>query len=222
MTARIDDETLIAYVDGELDEAETRRIEAAIARDPEAAVTVRALREGAAALHAAFAAPMREAVPERLRDTVNREFSARRGARPPLRTVWYRGPTAVAMAASIAVLAVGLGAAFVIFERQVETRLARLEAARAADHELIQAAIATALEKHLSGVPVTWQNPASGSRGQVEPIRTFKNAGGQWCREYMLELELKLGGSGHESRRAIACREDGGQWKTRLELTNES
>ena len=222
MSARIDDETLIAYVDGELDEAETRRIEAAIARDPEATETVRALREGAAALHAAYAAPMREEVPDRLRDTVNREFSARRGALPPVRTDWYRGPAAVAMAASIAVLAVGLGVAYVMFDRQVETRLARLEAARAADHELIQAAISTALENHLSGVPATWQNPASGSRGQVEPVRTFKNAGGQWCREYTLESEFRLGGSNHELRRAIACREDGGMWKTRLELTSES
>lgn len=220
MTARFDDETLVAYVDGELDEAAARRVEAAIGQDPKLAETVRALREGAAALRAAFAGPVHHDVPDRLRETVDVGFAARR--RDGGDRTGYHRPVLAAMAASLAIMAIGIGAAYVFLESQVERRLARLEAAREADRDIIQAAVAMALEKHLSGVPATWQNPQSGSHGQVEPVRTFRSAGGQWCREYVVTADLRSSARQEEVRRAIACRDDAGQWRTRLELSSES
>ncbi len=220
MTRAIDDETLVAYVDGELDQDAAREVEAAIAADPALAETVRALREGAATLRAAFAEPVRAEVPERLIAAVNDGFAAQRpkdqGA------PWHRRPIFTAMAASIAILVVGLGAVYGVVDWQVERRLARLEAAQEADRALIQSALVTALEKHLSGVPATWRNPQSGSSGRVEPVRTFRNAGGQWCREYILEAALRAGDARHEFRRAIACRNAEGRWTTKLETTNDS
>jgi anti-sigma factor RsiW len=220
MTRQIDDEILMAYVDGELDEIAAREVEASIAADPDLAETVRSLRDSAMSLHAAFAEPMRGQVPDRLIATIESGFAARK--RKTARSSWYGHPAYAAMAASIAVLVLGLGGTYVFVDRQVEQRLAKLEAARAADRDIIQATIATALEKQLSGVPVAWRNPESGSSGQVEPVRTFRNAAGQWCREYVLETDVRLGGARSETRRAIACREPEGRWRTRLELTSES
>ncbi|HEX3398609.1 MAG TPA: zf-HC2 domain-containing protein, partial [Steroidobacteraceae bacterium] len=62
----ISDEMLMAYADGELDAPTRARIEAAMKEDPEIAKRVaqhRALRE---AMQGAFAAVLREPVPERL------------------------------------------------------------------------------------------------------------------------------------------------------------
>ncbi len=36
----------------------------------------------------------------------------------------------------------------------------------------------------MSGQTVSWENPDSGRRGNITPVRTFKNRSGQWCREY--------------------------------------
>ncbi len=220
MTRQVDDETLMAYVDGELDETAAHAVEAAIAADPDLAETVRSLREGAASLHAAFAEPMRTQVPECLIETVNAGFAARQ--RKNGKTPWHGRPAFAAMAASIAVLILGLGGAYVFVDQQVEQRLARLEAARAADRDIIQATIATALEKHLSGVPAAWHNPQSGSSGRVEPVRTFRSAAGLWCREYVFEAAFRAGDGRNETRRAIACRDAEGRWRTRLELTSDS
>ncbi len=220
MTRQVGDETLMAYVDGELDETAARDVEAAMAADPGLADTVRSLREGAMSLHAAFAEPMRGQVPGRLIETVNAGVAARKREVP--RSPWYGRPAYAAMAASLAVLILGLGGTYVFVDRQVEQRLARLEAARAADRDIIQETIATALEKHLSGVPAAWRNPRSGSSGRVEPVRSFRSAAGQWCREYILEAALRTGGERNETRRAIACRDAEGRWRTRLVLTGES
>lgn len=221
MTMQPDDETLIAYVDGELDRAEAARVEAAIAADPALADQVRALRAGAAALRAAFGEPMRGEVPERLIATVNAGFAERKGRGGA--TDWFASqPVLKSMAASVAILVMGLAGAYVFAERQVEERLARLEAYRESDQRMIETAIAFALEKNASGMPATWRNPDSGSSGRVEPVRTFRNSGGQWCREYLLQAELLVGTDRRESRRAIACRENDGRWMTRLETTSES
>ena len=61
-----DDETLGAYVDGELDDAEREALERALADDPELARRVEAQRQLRQALDAAFAPTLSEPVPERL------------------------------------------------------------------------------------------------------------------------------------------------------------
>ncbi len=216
----IDEQTLVRYVDGELDQATVGAVEAALAVDPELARTVRDLRQGAAMMRAAYADPMRTEVPARLIQTVESECAAQRHPAGP--SAWRTRPLLAALAASFAILVVGLGGAMIYTERQVEQRLARLEAAREGDRALIQSTIATVLENHLSGVPAAWHNPQTGSRGKVEPIRTFRNANGQWCREYILNAELVLDARDREVRRAVACREGEGQWRTRLEMASES
>lgn len=226
MTTRIDDETLVAFVDGELDEAEARRVEAAIAADRNLQETVLALHRGAAMLRAALNEPLMTPVPDHLVQTVESAFAGRAeaAARPSEagRPMAPRRRFTVPVAASIAAVLIGLSGAFFIADYQVERRIARLEAYRAADRDLIEATIARALEEHLSGALVTWQNPDSGSWGRVEPIRTFRSSHGQWCREYVYVVERALGERRKEAHRAIACRDLDGYWKTRLQLGADS
>ncbi len=219
MTTRIDDETLVAFVDGELGEADAGRVEAAIAADRYLRETVLALHRGAAMIRAAFNEPLTTPVPDRLVQTVESAFAERTKAERPMAPRWR---LAVPIAASIAAVLIGLSGAFFIAEYQVERSIARLEAHRVADRALIEATIARALEEHLSGALVSWQNPESGSWGQVEPIRTFRNSRDQWCREYVHVVERKLGDQRKETRRAIACRDSDGLWKTRLHLSTDS
>ena len=234
MTARIEDQRLVAYVDGELDAAAARAVEAAMAADPKLAKTIAALRAEGALIRAAYQEPLRGEAPERLIAAVDAAFAERRAERQAGRSglagsagraagrTWIRHPAFGAIAASIVAVVVGLAGADYFAGRGAERELARLEALRAADQEMIEAAISVALETHVSGEPARWHNPDSGSRGSVEPLRTFKISTGQWCREYAHAIDLRGWQEHRATLRAIACREAGGRWKTRLQLGEES
>src|SRR5690349_11762150 len=66
MNERLDDATLAAYVDGELDPDQLREIEQAIARDPEARIKVRKMREISALLRSACSEARFQNVPDAL------------------------------------------------------------------------------------------------------------------------------------------------------------
>ncbi len=238
MTARseaeIEEERLVAYVDGELDAEAAHAVEAAMATDPKLAATVAALRGELALIRAAYQEPLRGEVPERLAAAVEAAFAERQvgrranrsgpansGARTPGRT-WVRHPAFGAIAASIVAIVVGLAGANYFAERSVEREIARLETLRVADQAMIAAAVSVALETHVSGQPARWHNPDSGSKGSIEPLRTFKISTGQWCREYAHAIDLRGWQERKTILRAIACREAGGRWKTRLQLGEDS
>jgi len=102
---------LMAYVDGEVDAATAREIEAAMAADPSVAARAQRMRESAAITRAAFADVMHEPVPDRLvaslagGGTLSNVVSLPQRSGAASRTVigW-------AMAASLAALVVGYGA----------------------------------------------------------------------------------------------------------------
>ncbi len=91
-----DDETLMAYADGELDEAQRAEIAAAIAKDPELARRVEKHRALRAKISGAFGDVLRQPVPEHL------EAAARgtRQAGPSPRGKIVRFPTRVTRAPS--------------------------------------------------------------------------------------------------------------------------
>ena len=234
MTARIEpgieQDRLVAYVDGELDAEAVRAVEAAVTADAKLAGTVAALRAEVALIHAAYQEPLRAEVPERLVAAVDAAFAERQVGRPgpadspgrPRGRTWLRHPAFGAIAASIVAVVVGLAGANYFAERGVEREIVRLEALRTADQEMIEAAVSVALETHVSGEPAHWHNPDSGSKGSVEPVRTFKISTGQWCREYAHAIDIRGWRERKTTLHAIACREANGRWKTRLQLGEKS
>jgi len=119
--AELDEGTLVAFVDGELDAATAREVVRRITEDPELREKVRLLRGSALLIRAAFSGPAWEAVPPRLSQLVAQprgrwpaRWLARRPARGP--TLWpqigrrqYGMAIAASLAACVAGIAGGLG-----------------------------------------------------------------------------------------------------------------
>ncbi len=212
MTKPIDLEKLVSYVDGQLDEAETARVEEALAQDAEARETVRGLRESAELLRSAFNEALLTPLPAQVlepfhRTAVDRRASLRQWSWP------------AALAASIAMLIVGFGGGALMVDLRVEQKLAAHRALEQADQQVREAALFEALENKVSGEAVAWRNPDSGRIGEITPVRTFKNRQAQWCREYRAKEVLA---DSAEMHHAIACRDPEGMWKTRAVLISDS
>ena len=114
--ARYSDETLGAYLDGELPAEDARAIGRAEASDPLLRARIEALRAVSHAVHQSFAGAEREPVPERLQvafDRLARRAGRRKRSWPvaiwpgPRRRHWVYG---LAGAAAAVVIALGLGA----------------------------------------------------------------------------------------------------------------
>jgi len=221
MMKTIDAQRLSAYIDGELDDEAVRAVEKALAASPALRAELHAMQEADGLLRAAFAEPLREAIPEPLIGVVARGFAARRdaatggggGGPSPARHL-------LPIAASLAVLVIGAASGYFSAEFRVDREIARLNALRAEDRSLVERIVNQALETQISGTPVEWRNPDSGSRGTVTPVRTYRSESGKWCREYTLTTVADDGSA--RRRRAIACREADGKWKKRAELYLDS
>jgi hypothetical protein len=182
------DETVIAYVDGELDEPTRAAVDAALASDPALAQRVaqhRALRER---VQKEFAPVLREAVPERLM-AATRGISATAGASniiplkhtPRARWSW---PQWGAIAAS---LFIGILIAPFLWRQPtgaVDIRSGRI---------LATGTLAQALSQQLAG------NQAADT--PVHVGISFVSRSGNYCRTFILRDRNTLGG--------IACREQG-------------
>lgn len=207
---------LVRYVDGELDDDKARAVEAAIAADPALRSTVRSLAEGATLLRAAFNEPVHGAGMDALATRVAAALAEARGeARSKVVVLAGRRRWLVpaAVAASVAVIALGLGGGYFVAGARLDSERATLASLRLEDHKAFELAVQDALEKQVSGKSISWQNPSSGHGGTVTPIRTFKSADGQWCREYAYESQSE---AGTETLRAVACRAGEGRWETRI------
>jgi anti-sigma factor RsiW len=113
---RVDDVMMMAYVDGEVDAATAREIEAALAGEPALAARVQQLRDGAMMARGAFAEVLHEPVPDRLIAALGgpaASSSSIGGNVVPLlrRARWLprRAALGWAAAASIATLVIGYG-----------------------------------------------------------------------------------------------------------------
>ena len=198
----INDEVLMAYADGTLD-AETRAaVEGHLAESPEDRDLVERMRRSAALLAEAFDAPMKEAPPQALIDTIMGEDSnvVSLGRRRAGSGVW-REWGSLSVAASIA-LAVGIGIGSWALGPggglQGNTYLAL--GPIPTDSVLHQV-----LETRPSGDALML-----GSGGQkMVTVLTFRDATGRPCREVeMLPAQL----TDLPAEVGIACRDDGGTW----------
>ena len=76
--------------------------------------------------------------------------------------------------------------------------------------ELPEAVIQHALETTASGEVVSWRAPATGVRGTVTPVRTYRVRQG-YCRDYAVTSTAPVGqGSAWQN---TACRDADGVWR---------
>ncbi len=205
----LNDETLMAYVDGELDAATASEVEAALADDPTASETVALFRESARLARDAYADPLNADIPARLlapfggapaepapaADVV--DFAARRAARPagPVRRF------AVPLAASIA-LAVGIAGGWTLSTQTVTPE----DTGMLLGSIGTESALHAALERTPSGQAVAWDG------GSITPLLTFRDNDSRFCREYQA-----TGSGSDQGSIGIACRGDA-RWQARFAI----
>ena len=211
MPSRIlDDETLMAFADGELDEVSAARVARAIADDPELAKEVEMFRAARARAAEALQPLAREPVPAGLSLSVaamiERDREARAAANSPPRVVPLRREAVrrrsapawlMPMAAAIVLLVGGSGGYFLGSQL---TAPVPAEFASIDDPAIIQA---------LSEIPSGKAVDVPGTGRTIEPVLSFQLEDGTLCREY------KLKGPDAKGVISIACLEQN-NWKTHL------
>ena len=120
----LDDATLVAYVDGELDAKAVQEVEALLERAPEARAKVAAMRDSAALARAALNPVVHETLPDRLVSSARLAATAWAvGASTAPRSSlwdWLRGAGAgFAVAASLVLMLAGVGGGYRSEERRV-------------------------------------------------------------------------------------------------------
>jgi hypothetical protein len=188
------DETIAAYVDGELDVALRAELEAAVAADPALAERVEQERALRSRVEAAFGAVLDEPVPQRLLEALQPpvviDLAAARAGRERRRWQW---PEWGAMAAC---LAIGL-----FIGRALLAPADGAPFANDAGRLLARGALDRALTTQLAGEP---------GGGVTLPV-SFASTDGRWCRSFVLARESLAG---------LACRADAG-WQVELLATAE-
>jgi hypothetical protein len=202
---KLDEETLMAYVDGELDPRRAAEVEALLAEDAEARATMQILRNSAALVRGAFDPILREPVPARLLAAVNapalgKVSDIRLARRSALARIFPQ--TAWARAAAVALL-VGAGAGY-LTARWPSGMLEPSALVATVDPLLNEA-----LETTPSGALFARQDRQGGLGRDIMPLLTFRDADNRYCREF--ESTLRVAGR-QQVNYGVACRE-GGIWQ---------
>lgn len=217
----LDESTLIAYVDGELDAETAREVEAKLGGDPEAQLFVERLRELASLSRVAFNDTLHEPVPQHLRDAImdklaeqSQDQAASAGEnvvafQPRAQANWAKG---LPIAAAFAGLLLGLGGGFQYSETSTQKAMQLASMSMMQDQAAMDTALNNALEVNLSGNELAWRNPDSGRSATFTPVRTYQDKDGKYCREYRKDV---LSDGEKETTFGLACRTDEGTWKTR-------
>lgn len=203
-----DDETVMAFADGELDEATASALERALAHDEELALRVAMFAETRALAAAELSSAHEGAVPEELRASVARMVDAarereaadrpaaivplRRAANDPGRRPGFR--FMVPLAASLVAVAAGIGG--YALGTTGEAPSPGLSIAG-----LTVEGLPEALDKTMSGDTAALAGPNSRFRA----IATFRDEADQLCREFEVDQAGKTVVS-------VACRDEA-QWQ---------
>ena len=222
--SEISDETLMAYADGELNAADRIQVEAYLARDPASVGRLAAFTATGRTLGDMFGQPMREPVPQRLLDAVMGParhsaldvttptatiipFESARRSRPLAVRSWaqtWAQPGALA-AASIAVIAAGLGTYWVLDQRKSNFAESYGVAATSDGTRVAGLALAAVLDTTPSGSNV--MQTIDGSPATIKPVFTFATASQSYCRQYEISTPVASPLAG------VACHDAQGQWR---------
>jgi len=187
------DETLAAYVDGELDPAACAEIEEAVRRDPSIAQRIARHRSLRNQLQAAYADELNEPVPDRLLAALRTPAPRPSPAVADLQTAQKsaRG-TAVAsrwrysLAASVLI---AVGAGFLAWRHSLPASMENVDGTLIA-----RGALATGLSDQLSGPTLSGPTPSgSGPSGSTVRIGlSFVAKSGNYCRTFSLSTDAGL------------------------------
>jgi len=203
-----DDETVMAYADGELDETKSAEVALAIERDPALARRVERHRALRAEVAGAFATVLDQPVPERLLAAAHAPAGASAGSHPQRRADVLRFPARTANAAArawgarewgamAASLVLGVLLSWKIFSPSGNPSMSVHQGAMVARGDL-----AHALDRQLAS-----------TQRAADPVQvglTFRDGAGAYCRTFVLRSAATAG---------LACRE-GGEW--RIPVTAEA
>ncbi len=219
MSADITDETLMAFVDGELEAGERQRVAAALEHDADLRARLQVFEQTGRELGALFDQPMNEPVPSHIEEMVRR---APLGQRPvsPLERIATRlrdtigelsGPAASWATAGVAATIFAVGLSVGLWFQNLPTGIStdRIALLNVEDNHIwAQGALKTALETAASGEEHKW--PTGSNGGTVVPVLTFKDKTGRFCREYA------VAGTPEASAVGIACRTDAARWSVEI------
>ncbi len=195
----LDQDLLVAYVDGELPAERLAAVEAALMHDGEAWQTVRLLRLSANAAARAFAPVLEEAIPPRLI-----EAAGIGPARVPARN---RSPWPLALAASLAALAIGLGGGYLLRSTDAGYVPASLPAEDPLQ-ERFEASLQGLLDKGGDGASVAYESQPTG-QGRIVLGHALVTGSGRSCLEFHRD---ETRGSSHTTADGLACKAADQSW----------
>ncbi len=201
-----DKQRLMAYVDGELTESERAAAERLLESDPQARVYVESARKVDYLVREALDEALRRPLPERLLRTIH----------PPRARGGISGTGKyglIRVAASVAVLGLGIVLGYGASQWQNQREFAALESANIRLTALLGETVNRALEYQASGMTVSQQVPGRGWAVNVTPLRTFKAEDQRYCREFRQEVVRE---GIPEVRFGLSCRQGKEAWETRL------
>jgi len=204
----IDDSILMAYVDGELEDEMVRQVERHIANDATLRERADAFRQSALVVRSAFDLDSHDAAPDRTGEFILASVSPAESGRK-LAPAAFRWP--VAAAASILLVALGYIAGF-LTPVAGRSDLQNVVVADARSNAVRAQTVQNTLQTVKSGTAVVWQ-ASDGASGSVQPLRTFRNKDGRYCREYK-DILVQRGKpeTVPETVYEVACRGTDGIW----------
>ncbi len=206
----ISDETLMAYADEALPPAEMRRMAALIAREPGLAARLQPFVVTRTALPRIFSDAQLGPIPKRLLDTVlsapigtQKRLPRTSGVVETLRRLLF--PETMSFGRTLAlcgaVLAIA-GAGWIAGNATLRNSGSHELIANVDDKSFARGALATALETALMR-----QQVAAADGSIIMPVVTFRNADGQFCRQF------EISGTSTTALGGYACRNSSGQWQ---------
>ena len=205
-------ELLVAFVDGELPEAEHREVAAAIAADPAAQAMAAAMRSSGAVAAPAFDEALAAPWPPRLAALL---AAAQSQAEPRVvafprqrRTGMWR----LAIAASVAALLLGLAGGYALRGSGVPLRLAG-DSQNDPAAARFTAALYQALDRDRAGDSVDYALPAAAASGRITLLGEVQTRSGMACREFS---HVARRGDQSRTDNGIACRSAAGGWEILL------
>jgi len=198
------DEILMAFADGELDEPMAAAVAQVMAEDPIVARKIVDFQQSRRLTRSAYASSLASDVPAELRAAVSAQIKAfegkdKKGEKPTLhelRSARSGRPypfMTIAMAASVAAIAVAIGFFIGRHEQPEAGRIAQL------DDSLVRQELSRLESGREVELPI----------GRLRAISTYKLADGRLCREFRLQ-------SASGAADAVACRE--GEWNVTFAL----